>query len=108
MLRRELDAKYHRYPTCTQFDEALIEEIKQDWEENEQQRMLRQKSNSQQKSELTLFSTQGVLQVLQTLITRLNLREEAGVALYSFLVHQNDREKSNVIRKIISLYYELY
>lgn len=108
MLRRELDAKYHRYPTCTQFDEALIEEIKQDWEENEQQRMLRQKSNSQQKSELTLFSTQGSLQVLYTLITRLNLREDAGAALYSFLVHQNDREKGNVIRKIISLYYELY
>lgn len=107
-LRKELDDQYHRYPTCTQFDQALIEEIKQDWEENEQQRMLRKKSNSQQKSELTLFSTQGSLQVLYTLITRLNLREDAGAALYSFLVHQNDREKGNVIRKIISLYYELY
>ena len=108
ILRRELDAKYHRYPTCTQFDQALIEEIKREWEENEQQHLLRQKSNSRQKSQLTLFTNQGILQVLRILITRLNLREEAGAALYSFLVYEHDREKSNLIRKLISLYYELY
>lgn len=108
ILRRELDAQYHRYPTCTQFDQALIEEIKREWEENEQQHLLRQKSNSRQKSQLTLFTNQGILQVLRILITRLNLREEAGAALYSFLVYENDRERSNLIRKLISLYYELY
>lgn len=108
LLREQLDEQYHHFPRCTEFDEALIQELKQEWEECEQRRNLQVKPGADQPCKFNPFSLPNVLQILYILITRLNLRENAAIALYNYIKHQNTQDRNYLVRKLVSLYYELY
>lgn len=108
-LRSELDERYHRYPVCAKFDQAAIERLERDWEENERYMSAQLKIGAGTPPEIDLEGEDMLMAVLYNLVTALNLREDAGSSLYYYLKYQKSHPEYNyVVRKLYSLYYELY
>lgn len=106
-LRDKLDQQFHCYPTCREYDEAAIQALIGAWEENAQAEPVSEAAASDQTVVLTEPTL--LMETFRTLVSRLRLRETAACALYGYLNHQKTHpEYGNVVRKLYSLYYELY
>lgn len=107
-LRESLDQQYHRYSTCREYNESVIKELIQEWE-NVQEDSLQKFATVPPNPSISLNAMDLLLGTFYTLVSRLRLREDAASALYFYLKHQKSHpEYGNVVRKLYSLYYELY
>ena len=76
-LRRTLDERYHRYPACADYDQAVIDELVEEWEDNERYLSTHLKEGAGTPPEIDLEGEDMLLTVLYNLVTVLNLREDA-------------------------------
>ena len=69
------------YPACADYDQAVIDELVEEWEDNERYLSTHLKAGAGTPPEIDLEGEDMLLTVLYNLVTVLNLREDAGQLL---------------------------
>ncbi len=107
--RRALHEKYGRYPECDEYDEQLIEQLKEAWTKNSKFNAGAIDNSLEKGIIASIYTRETLLEILHALITMLDMNHETAITLYWYIRYAEIKSKqfTYLSRKLFSLYYEL-
>ena len=108
--RKELNECFGVYPLCTEYDETVIKEILEEWKLNKKMNGAVSEPNFPKQD--ALYNTDTTLFILHTLAHKLNMPDIIACNLYNCIKENGSTlsgsRYSRLLRKLYSLYYELF